>query len=147
MVIKTDRLHCGRRSVFFRSQQKSEATGLELCTNGVSCLAEIRVPFTPLFHLLADLVGILRFAQNCKWRWRLRSVARTRKRVGSRQPFFWYGQQDLNLHISRYKILNLARLPISPCPHSVCLNANILSRIPQKVKAFSHKKENSPSFF
>ena len=33
--------------------------------------------------------------------------------------FFWCGRQDLNLHIGRYQILNLARLPIPPRPHSI----------------------------
>ncbi len=34
----------------------------------------------------------------------------------------WYGQQDLNLHLlNENKNLNLARLPIPPCPHYVAI--------------------------
>ena len=34
----------------------------------------------------------------------------------------WCGQQDLNLHLlNENKNLNLARLPIPPCPHYVAI--------------------------
>ena len=90
-------------------------TGLELCTNGVSRSGETTLTFPPLFRLLA--LGTSAFClQNCKRRCRCGLFVRTKREGGACLPLFWYGQQDLNLHISRYKILNLARLPISPCP-------------------------------
>ena len=40
------------------------------------------------------------------------------KAKGEAEPLLllWCGQQDLNLHESPHKNLNLTRLPISPCP-------------------------------
>ena len=48
---------------------------------------------------------------------RTRPEART-KTKGEAEPLLllWCGQQDLNLHESPHKNLNLTRLPISPCP-------------------------------
>ena len=48
---------------------------------------------------------------------RTRPEART-KAKGEAEPLLllWCGQQDLNLHESPHKNLNLTRLPISPCP-------------------------------
>ena len=42
----------------------------------------------------------------------------------------WYGQKDLNLHELPHQNLNLARLPIPPCPHIVDSNQYTNSPIP-----------------
>ena len=59
---------------------------------------------------------VCRQLKNCR-----KSVAVTKKKTNE-VVFCWCGQQDLNLHLlNENKNLNLARLPIPPCPHYVAI--------------------------
>ena len=53
---------------------------------------------------------------------KLSQVRCRNKKKTNEVVFFWCGQQDLNLHLlNENKNLNLARLPIPPCPHYVAI--------------------------
>ena len=127
-----------------------------LCTDTTCCiclLCPLRSMFANALRLRLSSLAVSCTSAGCKRSLPTMQIALSQVRCQGKEKknepqkvrFFrlWCGQQDLNLHEpNAHKNLNLARLPIPPCPHSFA----ILAYPRRNVNSFGQFGQNVVNF-